>query len=233
MTLLVISPHLDDAVFSCGIKLAATPGALVCTVFAGTPHEALVTDWDRQCGFDDAHQAMRARRKEDNAALDVLGARSLHLGFLDAQYAAGEHIPSSEDIAREIKKLIEKFTPDTLYIPLGLFHSDHALTYEACLDAWLPDTSPTCVAYEEALYRRMEGLAQTRLAELKERGIIATPLLPALDPQALAHGLEQKRAAVSRYTSQLEAFGTNGYDDVFAAERAWSLQRQGAGLVDA
>jgi len=34
---LVISPHLDDAVFSCRQLLAQAPGSVVVTVFAGIP----------------------------------------------------------------------------------------------------------------------------------------------------------------------------------------------------
>ncbi|MDR5780666.1 PIG-L family deacetylase [Caballeronia sp. LZ065] len=88
--LLVISPHLDDAVFSCGALLAAGTDALVCTVFAGTPEMPMVTGWDTACGFSDAHQAMEARRAEDIAALEILGARARHLSFLDSQYADDE-----------------------------------------------------------------------------------------------------------------------------------------------
>ena len=94
--MLVISRHLDDAVFSCGAALAASPGAVVCTVFSGARHEALVTDWDTQCGFANAHEAMHARRAEDAAALDGLDARPLHLDLLDSQYPRGVSTTSDE-----------------------------------------------------------------------------------------------------------------------------------------
>jgi LmbE family N-acetylglucosaminyl deacetylase len=35
--IVVLSPHLDDAVLSCGVLLAANGGARVVTVFAGMP----------------------------------------------------------------------------------------------------------------------------------------------------------------------------------------------------
>jgi LmbE family N-acetylglucosaminyl deacetylase len=227
MTLLVISPHLDDAVFSCGMLLAASPGAVVCTVFAGLPREPHVTDWDKHCGFADAHQAMRTRHQEDAAALDALGAQPLLLDFLDSQYAALEGEATVDELTQALANVIRDIKPDTLYIPLGLFHSDHALTYEACLNVWLMDTSLTCIGYEEGLYRRMDGLVQNRLDDLKRRALVATPLLPPLDPLALARNLDRKRLAVSRYTSQLKAFGPDGYDDVSTAERAWTLQPKG------
>src|SRR5436853_287558 len=51
-TMVAISPHLDDAVLSCGQLLAARPGSVVITVFAGMPRDgSQQTDWDRRCGF--------------------------------------------------------------------------------------------------------------------------------------------------------------------------------------
>ncbi len=65
----------------------------------------------------------------------------------------------------------------------------------------------------------MRGLAQSRLAALERQGIVATPALATVD----IAWLDRKRLAVSHYPSQLRAFGPNGYDDVFAPERAWTL----------
>lgn len=217
--MLVISPHLDDAVFSCGAALAAAPGAIVCTVFAGAPADALATDWDAQCGFTNAHEAMRARHAEDAAALDVLRARPVHLGFLDAQYADNASA-TSDDIASALLDVMRATACRTLYIPLGLFHSDHHLVHDASLKAWLTDASLACIAYEDCLYRRMNGLVQARLAKLAHGGIIATPVSESIE----ARNPEAKRRAVSRYASQLRAFGANGYDDVFAPERFWTLE---------
>jgi len=44
--MLVVSPHLDDAVLSCGRLLAGRPGSVVATVFAGVPSRPdQCTDW--------------------------------------------------------------------------------------------------------------------------------------------------------------------------------------------
>ncbi|SAK56762.1 PIG-L deacetylase family protein [Caballeronia ptereochthonis] len=219
---IVISPHLDDAVFSCGAMLAASPGAVVCTVFTGAPRAALVTDWDTQCGFANAHQAMRARRAEDVAALEILGARAAHLGFLDSQYAQGR-TNTAREIAAAIRNVIRECTCDTLFIPLGLFHSDHHLTHAAAREASLSDTSIACIAYEDCLYRRMNGLVQMRLAELANSDIEATPLPDPIDAEALACRATKQRA-VQCYASQLKAFGPHGYDDVLSPERFWRLR---------
>ncbi|SAK90101.1 LmbE family protein [Caballeronia temeraria] len=221
--LLVISPHLDDAVFSCGAALAASPGAVVCTVFAGAPRDERVTEWDTQCGFADARDAMRTRRAEDAAALEVLGARAVHLHFLDAQYMEDDaNTPAY--IAASLLDVIHHHACDVVFIPLGLFHSDHALVHEASCIACVSDTSVTCIAYEDCLYRCMNGLVQRRIAELASQGIEATPLLEPVDAGTFQRCFETKQRAVQRYASQLRAFGPHGYDDVLALERFWTLR---------
>lgn len=68
--IMVISPHFDDAVFSCGHLLAALPGSTVVTVCTALPEKPdILTDWDQRCGFSSAAQAMQARREENRAAL--------------------------------------------------------------------------------------------------------------------------------------------------------------------
>ncbi|MGH6635951.1 MAG: hypothetical protein ACRED0_07390 [Gammaproteobacteria bacterium] len=49
--LLVVSPHCDDGVFSCGQLIEAHPGAVVATVFAGRlPPNHPLPEWDRGAG---------------------------------------------------------------------------------------------------------------------------------------------------------------------------------------
>ena len=82
----IVSPHLDDAVLSCGNFMASHPGVSVVTVFAGNP-PAYPTDpmrqWDVQSGFAPGDDVMETRRHEDDAALEVLGAKPVHLEFIE------------------------------------------------------------------------------------------------------------------------------------------------------
>lgn len=215
--LLVVSPHLDDAVFGCGNALAAHPDSVVITVFAGTPrHGAMATDWDRQCGFADAASAMQARREEDRRALAALQARPLWLDFCDRQY---DEPATPRDVAAELERVLRGLPAGPVLIPFGLFHSDHLLAHEAGMLALslLPDRLP--LAYEDALYRALPGLLQQRLAALAQDGVCATPTpLPgALDERA-------KRQAVQAYASQLPLFGDDGLDDLWRPERCWALE---------
>jgi len=213
--LLVISPHLDDAVFGCGQLLAKRPGAVVATIFAGVPRRRrAVTPWDRACGFTTAQEAVACRRAEDQAALDVLGARAIWLRFLDSQY---ESTPARESIAAKLRDVVHREIPDAVLLPLGLFHTDHELAHDACLDVRRDAASVPCwIAYEDALYRRHRGLLQKRLAGLLDEGVIATPIpAPA--------GAGRKAEAVRCYRSQLRAFSPATLADTSSPERFWRL----------
>src|SRR3954464_3679117 len=90
----LISPHLDDAIFSLGaaVSYPTRPGAgvtIVC-VLAGDPNlEAPAGDWDRQAGFETAGEAAAVRRAEDARACAIVGARPIWLPFSDLQYDRG------------------------------------------------------------------------------------------------------------------------------------------------
>ncbi|SAL38345.1 LmbE family protein [Caballeronia udeis] len=185
---LVISPHFDDAVFSCGATLAAHPGTVVYTVFSGCPASDVTTDWDRHCGFDNAAQAMQARSLEDDRALDVLNAVPDRGDFLDAQYvpsAPRVHAPTQQAIARALDRALRRHAAHTLVIPFGLYHSDHKLVHLACADVWRANPELACFAYEDALYRRLAGQLQTRMADFSRAALsrhrpfrTGEPLLP-------------------------------------------------------
>lgn len=87
-----LSPHLDDAVLSCGALMSGLAGRVplrVVTVFteAGAPPHTLATrSFLRQCGAGDAGGLYAERRAEDAAVLGALGAQAVHLGGVDALF---------------------------------------------------------------------------------------------------------------------------------------------------
>lgn len=219
-SLTIVSPHLDDAVFSCGTLLERTPGATVVTVFAGTPRDAPLTDWDRQCGFASAQAAMQARRTEDAKALAMLGASPVWLDLLDAQYG-GAYRP--EDIERHLAPCLDRRRGGMVAVPLGLFHSDHQVVHEACLRLHAGHPELEWLCYEDALYRRLPGLLQDRLASLLRSGWRLTPVIAPTSASGA------KARAVRAYASQLRAFGEGGYEDTDLPERLWRLERHDIG----
>lgn len=130
-SLTIISPHLDDAVFSCGALIAACRNPLVVTVFAGIPPDGVdAPDWDRAAGFSSAQASVHARRQEDARALAMLAAEPVWLDFLDGQYGK-RYDPV--DIAVRLGRLLAMQPHGTIVAPLGLFHSDHVLVNAACM----------------------------------------------------------------------------------------------------
>src|SRR5262245_57265323 len=76
--IVVVSPHLDDAVLSLGATLAhaveAGSQVEILTVFAcATDSQAPTDSWDRKSGFATEGEAAQKRRDEDRAACSILG----------------------------------------------------------------------------------------------------------------------------------------------------------------
>ena len=92
MPLVVLSPHLDDAVLSCGalmIYAARRTPVTVATLFteAGPPPCTLsARRYLRQVGARDAETLYRQRRSEDRAVLESMAVTWVHAGLTEAQY---------------------------------------------------------------------------------------------------------------------------------------------------
>lgn len=212
---LVLSPHLDDAVFSCGELLVDLRRPIVATLFAGVPSpEVATTPWDQRSGFSNGAEAMQARRAEDARALDMLGAVPEHFDFLDHQYGSS---PTAAQLTATVDWLIGVHRPDVVLVPIGLFHSDHALLHDAALAC--RSATVNWFGYEDVPYRRRPGLLQLRLQVLREQGLRATPL-----PER-GKAREKKQAAVRAYRSQCHAFGEHALADTAAPEGYWLLER--------
>ncbi|HMK09521.1 MAG TPA: PIG-L family deacetylase [Anaerolineales bacterium] len=150
-----LSPHLDDAVFSCGgliaRQISSGDEVQVVTVFSGDPPvgelSALAYELHRRWGGEGS--PMGLRRAEDLVACGRLGASVVHLGFADAIYRRGpggeafhpdveslflapsveeeEHIGViGESMGRSVAAGAE------VYVPLGVgSHVDHLITRRA------------------------------------------------------------------------------------------------------
>src|SRR3954451_5953726 len=95
--LVILSPHLDDAVWACFSLL--NEQAVVATAFAGIP-QGEPGWWDAMCGITDSAAHVRARRDEDTEVLGSLGARAVPLPLLDGQYRDGE--PAAAEVVDEL-----------------------------------------------------------------------------------------------------------------------------------
>jgi LmbE family N-acetylglucosaminyl deacetylase len=119
----ILSPHLDDAVLSCWHLLCGPGEVEVINVFAGTPEPGSGSSWwDRASGATDSAQRMQERRAEDAEAFAIAGRKAVHLDFLDEQYDPVDQ--SEETILSALRSMI---APDAVvYVPAALGeHGDH------------------------------------------------------------------------------------------------------------
>lgn len=218
-----LSPHLDDAALGCGALLARCVRTTVVTVLAGVPRDAaLRTDWDRDCGFADAAQAVSARRREDREALARLGCGSVHLPFLDGQYPGAE---SAERLAEGLAAALAPLCADTLLLPLGLFHSDHLRVRSAWLRAASRLEAARWIAYEDLPYRDMADSVQHALVDLHGLQWRASPARwLACQPHETSEAQASKLAALDCYRSQHRALTREWLNAALAAEAYWRLQ---------
>jgi LmbE family N-acetylglucosaminyl deacetylase len=219
--ILVVSPHLDDAVLSVGQLIDSRP-CCVATVLTGTPlRRSMRTPFDVAAGFNSANLAMKGRRHEDASALVGLNATSIHLGLLDSQYSGGQ--PPAHDllcaaIAQAADQALAHLPEQVLLAPLGLAHPDHVAVADACADLAARRPELQLWVYEELPARIVwPELVEPRLQRLRDLGW--NPTLAFMGTGSI----HAKHAAIICYRSQLAALDTLGHfpHTVLAPERTW------------
>lgn len=236
---LFISPHLDDAVLSCGgtIHQLVQRGdsVSVLTVMAGDPPDPLpdtpiVRDLHQrwQAGFS----PVVARRQEDIAALTRLGASYRHLDIADCVYRQYEGValyPSEESLWRQVHPDDPAFTAldqlsipadATVYFPLGVGeHVDHLL-----LRDWALRLGPQLarMAYAEYPYSQQAGSVEAALKAIQ-------PQMLHTEPRPLNDAdIQAKIDAIACYTSQISTFWAD--QDAMAADVRRALAEAGNGV---
>jgi len=198
--LLVISPHLDDAVISCGALMLAHEGATVATVFAASPdaYTDPLNDHDAACGFRPGDDTMASRRDEDVCALAAVGAKPRWLDFCQNSHAArADPCAIPPGVVEALFEAFERVEPTTVVAPLGLAHVDHQACHAAAL-ALRPSTEPIpWLFYSDLPYAYFPGVLAARFRALHRAGIVATPACPDL-----AHDTGAKWRAFLEYATQ-------------------------------
>jgi LmbE family N-acetylglucosaminyl deacetylase len=208
--LVVVSPHLDDAVFSLGaaIARAVRTGATVTvlTVFAGDPDSnAPSAWWDRRAGFSTEGEAARARRDEDRTACGILGAHPVWLPFSDASY---EPALDDEALGRAVREALDE--AGVVLVPgYPLWHVDHLrLTRIALEGRW----GSSVGLYVEQPYAKWA--ARRRLRHRPALPPVLEPLVarPVTWTRLASDRADRrtKRRAALAYGSQLPLFGRGG-----------------------
>ena len=231
---LYLSPHFDDAVFSCGGRIwrQAQPGGRVkvVTVFGGVPGvesrlspyaQQLHARWGRP-------EAVQQRRSEDVEALALLEAEPIHWSYPDCIYRTtpeGDFPYASEEalwgeVHRSDAGMIDELahriralplaSSGRLYAPLGIgSHVDHRIVRRAAEVSGRP-----LIHYEDFPYAQdPQAVRGALIPDLWE------PELVPLSEQAL----EAKVAAIACYSSQISTFW-GSRDAVNATVRAFAEQ---------
>ncbi len=159
MRLCIVSPHLDDAVLSCGIAMqrarASGGEAVVINIFS-------------------AGSGADVRQANDVTAVEMLGGRSVFLDELDAPdrdarykvereifYGDFAHVAQDyiKHIATRLERVIAKEKPDQVLFPLGAgTHVDHLVAYEAS-----KLMTGDFAYYEDRPYILWPGMLQARM----------------------------------------------------------------------
>lgn len=209
----IVSPHLDDAVLGCGLLMAAHPGVTVVTVFAGNPpaYPESMRYWDVQGGFGPDDDVMAVRRAEDRAALAHLGATPHHLDFVEHTYNPGDKPERPEAIAGPLAEAIGEHDPTAVFMPFGLANPDHDVTHDAAMlvreqASFAGDVAWFC--YEDTGYKHIPGMLAWRVSRLFGRDVWPTPACPRVATDRAC-----KAAAVACYPTQ-----------VLALEDDWQIQ---------
>lgn len=228
--IVVISPHLDDAVLGCGRLLAAHPGGTVVTVYAGAPaaYPDPMTHWDVQCGFGPGDDVLGIRREEDRAALGELGASPVWLDFVEHQYLERPDWVGADRTVDRLEAELRALAPTAVFVPFGLANPDHAATHEAAIAVRERIPDPAWFCYEDTGYKHIPGLLAWRVTLLFRSGLWPTPAAPTVDPTD-----DRRRAALAHYRSQLRALETDWRLDAKLAapapEQQWRLAPPPAG----
>ena len=234
----LISPHLDDSVISCGQFLAAHPGTTVVTVFAGIPagYPDQPSRWSVLGGFTAADDVVQIRRDEDRRALARLGCVPRWLDFLESMFVAdGQTVATAPEIAEELESVLDELDPSVVLLPFGLANPEHVVVHDAALlvrERWAARQRRTrpvdWVAYEDVAYKHIPGQLAWRVARLFRSAVWPTPVAMPVDPSP-----DAKREAMGEYPSQVRAleadWGLWSRLDAPTPEQYWRLDAPPAG----
>lgn len=210
-----LSPHLDDAVLSCGGAIArhTSQGArvLVVTLCTATPPAAgpfsdfaaaMHGRWNLS-----PEQVVSARLHEDLLALERIGSDSYWANMPDAIYRMPDSytsnatllgLPVASDPQRQrlmslFDELHARLPRATFYVPLAIGgHVDHRLVYEATLAGGWGHSS---AYYEDIPYVLARQALERRMQELQREFV---PSIIDIDDH-----LNRKLGAIACYGSQL------------------------------
>jgi len=115
-----VSPHLDDAILSCGgliYFLSSQTEVKVINVFTKVSNSKAsysIKKFVRKCGYNDAKKLFQDRIVEDEKVLGRINIKPINLGFTDALWR-------TKRFQKGFRKILAKYIPELRFIyPSGL-----------------------------------------------------------------------------------------------------------------
>lgn len=240
---LYLSPHLDDVALSCGGQIyqqtVMNKSVLIVTVMAGDPPVGHFSDYIQSLHdrWELATDAAAARRAEDLAACQLLGADAHHLAIPDCIYRYDSQrqsflYESDAEIFGEVHEaeagLVDALVAQLVQLPMRGrvlapltvgHHVDHLLVRAAAERAFGKGIS----YYEDYPYAQQPGKLDALFAAEREAWRSESVRLSA----AAIHG---KLEAILAFRSQFSTFFTDradlerqvrDYADAVGGERVW------------
>jgi LmbE family N-acetylglucosaminyl deacetylase len=238
---LFLSPHYDDAVFSCGATIhkltAAGEQVTVITVMGGKPEPDRVPDTlivrQLHARWGEGDDPVSARIREDEAALTSLGAEAQRLVvWMDCIYRTSRNgqalyetqesifspeIPADDGAAKWLPTVVLPLAARAhiLYAPLGAGgHVDHRIVRNWALELRKQNPQIALKFYEEYPYTRVNTAVNDAL---KFFSSLKPPLTLQMETISVAEAdVAAKVKAIACYKSQLGSF----WESVTAMEAA-------------
>ena len=194
MTLAVVSPHMDDAIFSLGEFISLRPGVAIITPFAGLPDD------------DVGREKYERLYIEHEQVCESVEAVAYNGPFLDDVYAETRDLTG---LPKWIFHTLYECDAHEVWVPYGIFHIDHQQTASAALTI-AKALNLDVFIYEELPYRVLWP------EQVKLTGKLAGARL-----QGPALNLDRKKELCAMYASQTE--GDDIHRCLYAPERLWQV----------
>ncbi len=219
----IISPHFDDGIFSCGgtaHQLSAAGDAVtVMTIMGGLfdgelPDTPILADLHRRWQAGD--NPLRRRQLEDELASNSIGVEFMHVPIPDCVYRVAGDLalyPSEESLFSEVHpadyaprllqgiQIPELETAVTVYLPIGVgHHVDHQIARDWGMTQLRDIPAKSALRfYAEFPYSNADRSTEIALADF------GMPLEPADTPLHEAD-MRAKIKAIACYRSQISTF---------------------------
>ena len=225
---LVIEPHMDDAILSVGGLMWQLRNSHEFTVVSVAGHSNFTSYYRIDREYFDIETVSALRKQESELVMRLLGGKHLTLGRLDAplRYQGGNwtldwyrknrrsisafinHSPTSEEVrscASEIGNILAVTDASEIWIPMGVGTSaDHEMTRNACLLALmdLKDRLDQVVVYlyQDVPYAMEYPLHSEQITTALGAAGASTEVIPV----DITESMSPKLRLISIYASQFK-----------------------------